>query len=62
MGYQSSTGNWSIEYSPCHRDGYVVCEKYNVDTPTKNTQKRINTTTNFYGLYNFECGDAYGGS
>ena len=59
VGYQSSTGNWSIEYSPCHRDSYVVCEKYNADTPDKNKQIRVNTTTNFYGLYQFECRDAY---
>ena len=53
VGYQSSTGNWSIEYSPCHKDSNVVCEKYNEDTPDKNKQIRVNTTTNFYGLYQF---------
>lgn len=58
-GYESGSGNWSIEYSPCFREDYVVCEKYNNDTPTANTQVRVNTTTNFYGLYKFECGDAY---
>lgn len=62
VGYQSSTGNWSIEYATCHRDSYVVCEKYNFETPDKNTQVRVNTTTNFYGLYKFECGDSYTGS
>jgi hypothetical protein len=59
VGYENGSGNWSIEFSPCHRDGNVVCEKYNADTPDKNTQVRVNTTTNFYGLYKFECGDAY---
>ncbi len=63
VGYQASTGNWSIEYSPCYQAGNVVCEKYNADTPLKNVQVRVNTANanNFYGMYKFSCGTAFAG-
>ena len=25
VGYESATGDWSIEFSPCFRESYVVC-------------------------------------
>lgn len=39
----------------------MVCEKYNFDVPEKNKQFHQNEgqDNNFYGLYKFECGDAY---
>lgn len=55
VGYSATDTEWSIEYAPCHVSGKVVCEKYNVDTPDKNKQFRINNDqdNNFYGLYKF---------
>lgn len=64
VAYDSGTSLWSIEAAPCHIDGHVVCEKYNFDPPTHNTQVREDGVDgyNFYGLYTFDCGSAYGGS
>ncbi len=61
VGYQASTSNYSISYSPCHQVDGVVCEKYNLDTPVKNKQIRVNgnSNRNFYGMYTFSCGGAY---
>jgi hypothetical protein len=62
VGYQNSSGLWSISLSPCFKTGNVVCEKYNNGTPTKNKQTQVGSSTstsNFYGMYQFSCGDAY---
>jgi hypothetical protein len=61
VGYENTSGNWSISFSPCYQVGKIVCEKYNNDTPTKNVQIRINQTqaNNFYGMYKFSCGKSF---
>ena len=61
VGYDSGNDVWSIEFSPCHIDGNVVCEKYNYDDPTYNVQIREDGDGehNFYGMYQFSCGTAY---
>lgn len=64
VGYDNAQSVWSISKSPCHAEGHIVCEKYNVVTPEKNTQIRNpgSNSKNFYGLYRFECGSAYTGT
>jgi hypothetical protein len=59
VGYDSANSVWSISYSPCYITNNVVCEKYNADTPTQNIQIRNNASTNFYGLYKFNCAQAF---
>ena len=64
VGYEASSTNWTISYSPCYQTGGVVCEKYNNDTPTTNIQTRVNSTQalNFYGMYRFSCGKDFSSS
>ncbi len=61
VGYEFSSGNWSISQSPCYQVGKIVCEKYNNDTPTANVQVRVGqtSTSNFYGMYKFGCGKSF---
>jgi hypothetical protein len=60
VGYGTSGSVWSITTSPCFAN-VVVCEKYNNNTPTYNIKTLVNTgaTTNFYGMYRFQCGSTY---
>ena len=61
VGYGTTNSDWSITTSPCYYYSSIVCEKYNNNTPTVNIKTLVNTgaSTNFYGMYNFQCGTAF---
>lgn len=61
VAYDNANQVWTIEYAPCYISGSVVCEKYNADTPTSNIQIRTTDASGLfnYGLYKFDCAQAY---